>query len=159
MWTACARILQDELARIKDIETIPWKVCANDFYSRIAMRWKKNTKKQQQPKKKKDRLSATYEWVFFMHSNEWIKVVQALSMVYCFYFIHTEIFPCWTTYFKDWKPLRANVIMNTNRRLVKRGLVKRGLVKRGLEKQELVKRGLVNHFCFCMLRHRKFGFN
>ena len=44
--------------------------------------------------------------------------------------------------------------MNTNRRLVQRGLVKLGLVKQGL-----VKRGLVNHFCFCMLRHRKFGFN
>lgn len=44
---------------IKDVETIPWKACANNFYSRIAMRWKKNTKKQQQPKKKKQRI----DWV------------------------------------------------------------------------------------------------
>lgn len=114
---------------------------------------KKIQKKTTAGKKRINWVQRTIEF-FFMHSNEWIKVVQALSKVYCFYFIHTEIFPCWTTCFKDWKPLRANVVMNTNRRLVKRGLVKRGLVKRGL-----VKQGLVNHFCFCRLRHCKFGFN
>ena len=32
---------------------------------------------------------------FLMHHNKWIKIVQALSMVCCFYFICTEMFSFW----------------------------------------------------------------
>ena len=35
---------------------------------------------------------------FFMHGNKWIKIVQAFSMVWCFYFIRTEIFSYWKPY-------------------------------------------------------------
>ena len=43
-------------------------MCANDFYSRAAMH-------------KNERMG------FLMHRNKWTKIVQAFSMVWCFYFI------------------------------------------------------------------------
>ena len=42
---------------------------------------------------------------FLMHRNGWIKIVQALSMVWRFYFIHIEIFSR-PTHFKNWKPFQ-----------------------------------------------------
>ena len=45
---------------------------------------------------------------FLMHCNQWLKIIQALSMVWCFFnFIHTMIFSRWTIHFKDWKPFAA----------------------------------------------------
>ena len=45
---------------------------------------------------------------FLMHCNQWLKIIQALSMVWWFFnFIHTMIFSRWTIHFKDWKPFAA----------------------------------------------------
>ena len=44
---------------------------------------------------------------FLMQCNEWIKIVQVLSMVWCFYFIHTKI-SSRLTHFKDCKPFKCN---------------------------------------------------
>ena len=42
--------------------------------------------------KKKNQTSEHSEQVTFqMHSTRWIKIIQALSMVYYFYFIYTQV--------------------------------------------------------------------
>jgi len=43
---------------------------------------------------------------FLMDRNLWIKIIQALSMVWYFYFTHMEIFS-WPMHFKNWKPLKC----------------------------------------------------
>ena len=56
---------------------------------------------------------------FCMYRNELIKIVQALFMVLCFYFIHTEIFPHCPTHFKTWTqffcpPRRSTIVCVSN---------------------------------------------
>ena len=58
---------------------------------------KKQNKTKQKQKKNRKNPKKTNKWAqrrseFLMHRNEWIKVVQLLSMIWCFYFINTEIF-------------------------------------------------------------------
>ena len=50
-----------------------------------------------------------------MHLKEGIKIVQSLSMVWCFYFIDTEIFSYWlqTSKIGGHSSARANFILNT----------------------------------------------
>ena len=61
------------------------------------MHQKKINKTKQKQKKNRKNPKKTNKWAqrrseFLMHRNEWIKVVQVLSMIWCFYFINTEIF-------------------------------------------------------------------
>ena len=63
-----------------NMEIISWKERAKDVYSQVAMH------------QKNELVSAANEWFFFIHCNEWPKVVPALLMVWCFYFKHSHIF-------------------------------------------------------------------
>lgn len=64
------------------IEIIPWKVRTNDFYSRsICDASKKITSEH----------SKRVFFFFSLHCNEWIKIVEAIFMVRCFYFMHTNL--------------------------------------------------------------------
>lgn len=63
------------------IEIIPWKVRTNDFYSRsICDASKKITSEH-----------SKRVFFFSLHCNEWIKIIEAISMVRCFYFMHTNL--------------------------------------------------------------------
>ena len=68
---------------LRDTEIISWKVCTNNncFHSQVAMHQKRKNEWVQQKK-----------WGFLIPLNKWIKTVQALSMVGCFYIMHTEIY-------------------------------------------------------------------
>ena len=75
-----------------------WRYFSVEIDGDYELRCIKKTK-QNKTKTKKNRKNPkkTNKWAqrrseFLMHRNEWIKVVQVLSMIWCFYFINTEIF-------------------------------------------------------------------
>ena len=73
------------------IEIIPWKVCMNNFYSQVAM--------HQQNKQ----VSEANKWDCDPSQQEPKKIIQALSTVWCFYFIQSEILSYWPKHVKDGK--------------------------------------------------------
>ena len=79
-----------------NMEIMSWKERAKDVYSQVAMH------------QKNELVSAANEWFFFIHCNEWPKVVPALLMVWCFYFKHSHIFHIWI------RRLEANDCENTS---------------------------------------------
>ena len=55
---------------------IPWEKHMNDFYSQVAIHKKQTIKKQTS--------EYSEQMSFLMHRNQWLKIIQALSMVWCF---------------------------------------------------------------------------
>ena len=66
-----------------------------NFHSQVVMH---NRNKQ---------VSTANEWEFSKHCIKRINFVQVVSMVWRFYFIHTEILSHWPTLSQDWKPFLA----------------------------------------------------
>ena len=72
IWQTVRRInYQWDLGARGLIEITPWKVRMNNFYSQVEMHPKKRTSEC---------------------SNKSIKIIQALSIVWCFHFLHSVIF-------------------------------------------------------------------
>ena len=57
-------------------------------------------------------------FLFTMHRSEWIKIVPEISMLWCFYFIPTEICTKQLTLFKDWRRTILKIHRLSNRTIV-----------------------------------------